>query len=50
VYGLNDPSSPNYIADLNTRIKVAAELQVTAANLGITAIDLLNTITQGETQ
>lgn len=34
--GLNDPTSPNYIADLNERIKVAAELIAVAQALGTT--------------
>ena len=37
VYGLNDPKSPNYIADMNDRIRVLAEIHTVAASLGVTA-------------
>lgn len=41
VYGLNDPQSPNYIADLNERIRIAAEMQTVAGNLFIAAAELV---------
>jgi hypothetical protein len=41
VYGLNDPKSDNYVADLNERIRVAAEMQTVAANLFIAAAELV---------
>lgn len=41
MYGLNDPQSPNYIADLNERIRIAAEMQTVAGNLFIAAAALV---------
>lgn len=41
MYGLNDPKSDNYVADLSERIRVAAELQTVAANLFIAAAALV---------
>lgn len=43
--GLNDPTSPNYIADLSQRLKVAAELQSVASQFGMTAHEYLATMT-----
>jgi len=37
VYGLNDPKSPTYIADMNERIRLLAAIHTVAASLGVTA-------------
>jgi hypothetical protein len=43
-YGLNDPQSANYIANLNERIRIAAELQIQAEVLGVSVNELLESI------
>ena len=44
MYGLNNPASVNYIANLQDRIRVAAELATQAAMLNISIEELLENI------
>lgn len=46
MYGLNNPASANYVANLGERIRLAAELQVQAKALGTTVEALLESYSE----
>lgn len=41
MYGLNDPASPNYIADIAERVKTLAELQLASQENSMTIDELI---------
>jgi hypothetical protein len=41
MYGLNNPKSPNYIANLSERVRVLAELQLASNENSMTVTELI---------
>ena len=47
-YGLNNPASPNYIADFAERVRTLAELQLQAQENSMTISEMINFYNEGK--